>query len=150
MTGGPPSWWHHHGFKMRVTNFDAAKHLLIVAGSAAKLTVSQAGEPGTDRWFLDWEVIQTPYEKTTGRIRLTNDDLSVAFGITTPKVTVIEAQHFLFCQYGANAAQQGSFIRSGEYLNIPCPGTGHDGDPNISIYLDIAMREAVKTLTTRK
>lgn len=147
---GRPAWFHHHGFKMRVTSFDATKRLLIITDSAAKLVVSQAGEPGTDQWFLDWEVVQTPYEKTTGRTRLTSSDLCAAFGVTTPNVDEHQAQHFLFSRYGAETATQAGFIRWKEFLNIPCPGTGHDGDPNISIFLDIAMREAVKTLTSRK
>lgn len=147
---GKPEWFHHHGFKMRVASFDAAKRNLIITGSAAKLTVSQPDELGTDRWFVDWEVVQGPREKSSGRTVLATDQLSAAFGVTTPEIDEHEARHFLFSQYGADAASQTNFIRWKEFLNVPCPGTGHDGDPNISIYLDIAMREAVKTLTAPK
>ena len=147
---GRPVWFHHHGFKMHVKSFDAAKRLLVILGSAAKLTVSQTDELSTDRWFVDWEVIQSPRAKTTGRTILTSDDLRAAFGVTTPEMSEEDATHFLFAQHGADSAKQGCYIRWEEWLNIPCPGTAHDGDPNISIYLDVAMREAVKTLTALK
>lgn len=42
--------------------------------------------------------------------------------------------------------KQGAFIRYGNFLNIPSPGTGHDGDPNISILIDGPIRRAVRQL----
>jgi len=147
---GRPVWFHHHGLKMRVSSFDASRRHLVITGSAAKLTVSQTDKLGTDRWFVDWEVIQSPRAKTTGRTVLNSDDLRAAFDVDNPEMSENDAVHFLFAQYGATAAKQGCYIRWEEWLNIPCPGTAHDGDPNISIFLDIAMREAVKTLTAPK
>jgi len=147
---GRPVWFHHHGFKMRVSSFDASRRVLIIRGSAARLTISQPDELGTDRWLVEWRVVQTPHAKSTGETVLTTDELSAAFGVTTPEMSEEDATHFLFAQYGAAAAKQGGYIRWDDWLNIPCPGTAHDGDPNISIYIDIAMREAVKTLTAPK
>jgi hypothetical protein len=31
-------------------------------------------------------------------------------------------------------------------LNIPTPGTDHDGDPNVSVELDMKMAQAVKEI----
>ncbi len=53
---------------------------------------------------------------------------------------------WLVGRYGGNSAVQSKFIRWGNFLNIPCPGTGHDGDPNVSIYVTDEIREAVRKL----
>ena len=94
-------------------------------------------------WFVDWEVIYSLNEKTTGRIRLLVDELKVAFRLS-------ESQRcfgkWLIDKYNASSAEQGKYIRRGDFLNIPCPGTGHDGDPNISIEIDDEIREAVRQL----
>jgi len=31
-------------------------------------------------------------------------------------------------------------------LNIPCPGTGHDGDPNVSVYIEESIQRAIEQL----
>ena len=53
---------------------------------------------------------------------------------------------WLIERYGGTVAAQGEFIRWGKYLNIPGPGTGHDGDANISIFVSDEIRDAVAQL----
>jgi len=56
---------------------------------------------------------------------------------------------WLIERYGGTVAAQGEFFRCGSYLNIPHPGTGYQGDPNLSILLDYSIRLAVMQLLSK-
>ena len=151
---GMPDWFHGHGFKMGIEFFDPllVPHLIISA-SAAKVTIRPAtsvypdykGHPGN--WFVDWEIVQCrPYEEgVRGRAILSAEDLSVAFSAHSSG-PYANNQRNLAERFEADFMRQRAFIRRGRFLNIPGPGTGHDGDPNVSILLDEAMLIAVKQL----
>jgi len=142
-----PVWWHHHGSKMRVDSLDLKDHTLIISGSAAKVEIIKASVlyPKAKGWFVDWEVIQcVPYkERTRGRAWLSKEDLEDAFGLSNG---TDEFSTWLIDEYGADCAGQGKYIRWKNYLNIPCPGTGHDGDPNVSIQIEGDIQKAVEQL----
>ena len=72
------------------------------------------------------------------------DRLRGAFGLSDE---VLEGSAWLVESYTAQSAAQGKYIRLGKFLNIPCAGTGHDGDPNVSIVINPDMRDAVDRLT---
>ena len=76
---------------------------------------------------------------------MTEEQLRVMFGLDNDFVTPGHSQ-WLIKEYEADVAEQTLFIRKGNYLNIPCPGTAHDGDPNVSIELDDEIKEKVKEL----
>lgn len=135
-----PVWWHHHGSKMRVKNFSIEHYVLFLKGSAASVRFVRQG---SGRWSVDWEVIRSQSEKSGGRILMTKEQMQAAFGLSDESGN---AGNWLIQQYGADSADQGSYIRWGKFLNIPCPGTGHDGDPNVSIELDEEMKNAVRQL----
>jgi hypothetical protein len=140
-----PDWCHNHCIKMSVGKLDVSNRTLIIAGSAASVRITRVATTVDEGWYVDWEVVQSQQEKTNGRIVLSTKRLRVAFGLEQQPVS---ANHsFLEREYGAEAGVQGRFIRWGEYLNIPCPGTGHDGDPNVSIILSDGIKEAVRKLT---
>jgi hypothetical protein len=44
-------------------------------------------------------------------------------------------------RFDAEHAVLGKFIRVGDFLNIPGPGTGMDGDANLSVHLNEWIRE---------
>lgn len=134
-----PSWWHSHGDKMSVRSF-APKIHLVIAGSAATLTIKRAPpEVGDGMWHVSWRVVQfapEPFtEEVWGRRIFTGEELLLAFG--RPNSDGPSSLH---------EERQGKFIRLGNFLNIPCPGTGHDGDPNVSVYLTDEIRAAVSGL----
>lgn len=143
---GMPIWCHHHGSKMRVEKFDHPNHTLVIAGSAAKVTITKVSiHPDTKGWFVDWEVVQWMpcNEGTRGRSFFNDKDLAAAFGLSDESG---KYGQWLINRYGADSAEQGKYIRWKDYLNIPCPGTGHDGDPNVSIHLDQQIKDAVRKL----
>lgn len=144
-----PIWCHGHGAKMRVKEFNNENSTLVIAGSAAKVTIRRAQdvEPQMKNggWFVDWEVIQYRLgdEWVRGRRLFTDEELSGAFGLTDSSGKY--GQHIIN-RFGADSAEQGLYIRWRNFLNIPCPGTGHDGDPNVSIHLDAEIQNAVLDL----
>ena len=138
-----PSWFHAHGFKMEK---GGGPPLVVVHGpkvlignNVAYLLISpQFGQIGSYR--ISWRITFFQGDYVEGRIHVTAAELRAAFGISEqPCLDNAFADHFL-----ADSAVQGHYIRRGNFLNIPMPGTGTDGDPNISIYLDDEIKQAVR------
>jgi len=142
MEGYSPIWCHHHCTKMMVKEFDKEQKLLVIAGSAASLRIYPVPDK-EDLWMVDWEVVQSRSEKCNGRIAFTSDQLKAAFGLSNE---IFRAGEWLIKRYGGESAAQFKFIRWKNFLNIPCPGTGHDGDPNISLEIGEKMKNRIRLL----
>lgn len=140
---GIPNWCHHHGSKMRVEEFSKGNYLLVIAGSAASVRITRRAKTVDEEWFVEWEVVQSQQAKVNGRAFFASDDLRAAFGLSQESG---EFGDWLIEQFGADSASQGKFIRWKNFLNIPCPGTGHDGDPNVSIHIDDDVQNAIRQL----
>ena len=141
-----PVWCHHHCHKMRLTEHDVVNRRLVIAGSAATLTIEPPSGPLMNTWTVTWKVtwkIRHSWGEVQGCIWFKKEELMTAFGIIDGPCRFGQ---WIIDQYGADAAEQGQYIRWREFLNIPCPGTGHDGDPNISIELDTKIHDAVRRL----
>ena len=137
---GPPIWWHHHGSKMRlVAQRYKVNKCVALKGSVAELKV---GKLGKNCWLVTWKVIHGPDENSFGRIFMDDQCLAAAFGLDNTPI----GSRWLIERFGGTVARQGKFIRSKNYLNIPCPGTGHDGDPNVSVELNAEIISAVSEL----
>ena len=124
---------------------EPAKDSLILKGSAAEVIVQKRNpqEGKWREWAVDYEVIKFAGEFVKGRRFLDNVGLQVAFGLSNG---VTPSGEFILAEYGGTTAVQGVFIRYNEYLNIPGPGTGHDGDANVSVLLTPEIIDAVKNL----
>lgn len=144
---GKPWWFHHHGLKMRLHSLDLTKQHILIKGSAAEVTI-QIGTPyeGVRRWNVTWQVRHAIDCFASGMTTWTDDEFAAAFGVNQVAVTQLLGHQWLLELYGADDAAQRSFIRWKNNLNIPCPGTGHDGDPNVSVYLDEEMKSAARQL----
>lgn len=134
-----PIWWHHHGGKMKLLAVGLLNDILIIQASAAELVIRKR----RTAWAVEWKIIQSQDEQTRGRAIFSNQELMAAFGATASMESHSE---WLIQNHGGTVASQGKFIRYQEWLNIPCPGTGHDGDPNVSIGLDGKIEKAVWNL----
>ncbi|MBY0472844.1 hypothetical protein K2Q00_00980 [Patescibacteria group bacterium] len=99
-------------------------------------------------WHVSWK-INHGYGMVGGFVNLTNTQLELAFGLKDDSDgstrAVVERTGIPF-----DAALQGCFVRWGQWLNIPHPGTGMQGDPNISIELDDEIVAAVQALLTTR
>ncbi len=141
-----PIWWHHHGDKMSLVNISEDKRSLILEGSAARLEVVYSDFGDDCKGFLvKWEIRLSREEKVNGTIFFTPETLRAAFGLTDEH-SMMQSCLWLIREHGCDVGYQARFIRWKEYLNIPHPGTGHDGDPNISIEIYPKVQEAVTQL----
>lgn len=142
-----PDWWHVYGRKMQPREVDVENRRLRIVGSAATLIIELSAE-GFEAvpWRIRWEVRHANGTRAAGESRWSGAYLSAAFGLTNRlPLLSFERQRFLE-RYGADVGEEGYFIRRGWYLNIPQPGTGHDGGSTISIEIDEAIRSAIRTL----
>ncbi|MDD4901716.1 MAG: hypothetical protein PHE24_01115 [Patescibacteria group bacterium] len=137
-----PDWWHSHGDEMRITNFIRENGYLAIGGRAEQLTISKNF---TENYYdVAWRVVHGPSEIVTGCRIMKKESLQNAFGLI--EATIDNQSQWLINHYGGDAAEQAKFIRDHNYLCIPCPGTGRDGDPNISIKLNKKIKQAVAKL----
>ena len=94
-------------------------------------------------WYLEWVIIHSSQERVDGKVMMSTDALKSAFVFAD---TTSRGSRWLIERYGGEVAEQGKFIRWKNFLNIPGPGTGQDGDPNISIFLDDVIKNSVFNL----
>lgn len=138
---GYPIWYHHHGSKMKVKEVTRNPRLLIIAGSAASVRVAHRATTLFRTWDVEWKIVFGNSTGINGTAVFTSEELESAFGLSDNRGTFSD---WLIERFGADSASQGKYIRWKDYLNIPCPGTGHDGDPNVSICLDEEIQNAVR------
>lgn len=141
-----PVWWHHHGIKMRAFEEgeeDYNPDRVVIKGSAAEVSIAR--HPSwTDQWAVEWKVVQAAGEEFShGRVLMESEDLERAFGLSDEPGAFGIA---ILKNHGGTTARQGTYIRYERFLNIPGPGTGHDGDPNVSIQLDEKIQNAIQKL----
>ena len=134
-----PVWWHHHGMKMRVESADSTG--VLISGSAAGVLITKVYKRN-DLYVVDWWV-DHGIGRVSGTVNFSQNNLRCAFGLKTEVGT---GSKWLIDEYGGDSAHQFAYIRSGKHLNIPCPGTGNDGDPNVSIELDASITKAIAKL----
>jgi hypothetical protein len=136
---GKPVWWNHHGTKMRLKAQGILNDFAIIQSSAAELIIKRE----KTYWRLEWRIGHGVEGMASGCAIFSNDDLLQAFGLLP---IMGEYGEWLVARYGGTTASQFKYIRYQNWLNIPCPGTGHDGDPNVSIELNQEIKDAVKNL----
>ncbi len=135
----PPSWFVGHGNKMGVDCLNAGDDVLrITNGSVATLSLARL----RDRGFMVMFSITHASGQTSGRLGFSKNDLRRAF--SNRRYSDKETLEFAnACGKQLDAGEQGLYFRLGNYLNIPCPGTGMQGDSNVSIYITPEIRRAV-------
>ena len=149
---GPPAWFNNHGFKMELQKPDLFNggrcDLIIGNGVVALVRIMRVGQ--RPKYLVDWRVVHSgglDNPHTSGRIEIDRTELVQMFCISDEVSE--ETDQWLIDHYGGTVATQGKFLRDRKYLNIPCPGTGHDGDPNVSIFVSDEIRNAVAWMLAR-
>lgn len=139
---GTPAWWHKNGAKMRPM-FGGGEKTLRIYSDSALLVISPNEHPRSDRdrWLVAWEIRRISPCGINGKTVMSTKALRRAFGL---EEGTDEASDDLVRHYGADSAEQGCYIRSGNYLNIPGPGTARNGDPNASVLLDEDIKEGIR------
>lgn len=144
-----PEWWHHHGTKMRVESYDLNNRVLTLKSSAATIIIQPAKilSPSSEHgWHMLYRIECGSDTRFEGRVWMNAAELQAAFCFRYDPRDFGYRSRWLIDEYGADVAVQGKFIRWSYFLNIPGPGTGHDGDANISIKVRPAISCAVDRL----
>ncbi len=139
-----PAWFHRHGDKLAIEHFDHEKLELTLSSTAARLTITPHGK---GQFLVRWRIINSKSESAEGVIVFSQDRLKAAF----MQSIALPPEHTMFlANHDATDGVPGYFIRRGRFLNIPCPGTAYDGDPNLSIFVTDDIMEKVKAITRLK
>ena len=144
---GPcPPWQVHKGHTLKVVCSNSRS--LRLAGTTTSLTITAAGSDRPECWAVSWK-IKHDCGEVEGLVYMNDEELRRAFGLANGLGTFGQALAER-TSTPVDAAEQGKFVRVGAFLNIPHPGTGLQGDPNISIEVDGYMRLAILELLKHK
>lgn len=142
-----PKWFHHHGLKMSLggeplVTFVSNRKSVLIGNNAARLQIYSSGVK--DEYVVFWRIHFFVDEYAEGRIKIPVGGIKDAFKLNSKHdVFHLDA---LAETMGADVGVAGQYIRKGSCLNIPMPGTGADGDPNISVFISKEIQEAVREL----
>lgn len=151
MPGTSPSWWSDKGVNMKVDGaiLERGKPVLVnvAVGSAARVFICQCDSRRGD-FDVQYHINHCDGSHSSGSIVMSRADLSRAFGLTNGFGVGFSHSGKGLLEKGCelDAASQGKYVRLGDYLNIPHPGTGLVGDPNVSVQLTTEMKSVVQTL----
>ncbi len=134
-----PSWFHPHGHRIGLVGVDREHRTVVLRSSAVTVVIS----PEKDQKFkVAWTIDHSPAEMVTGTVLLQRPRLLTAF-LVLPNLPPEESQASYLKRFEVDAGAVGYFIRRSRFLNLPCPGTGHDGDPNVSIVVTQEITNAI-------
>lgn len=144
---GPcPRWQVYKGHTLKLVSSNSKS--VRLAGTTTSLTITAAGSDRPDHWAVSWK-IKHDCGEVEGFVYMNDEELQRAFDMINGLGTFGQALAER-TSTRVDAAEQGKFVRVGSFLNIPHPGTGLQGDPNISIEIDDDMRLAVLRLVRRQ
>lgn len=149
--GMSPSWWSAKGINMKVDGvvLERGKHPIvnIAIGSAARVFICQCDSRRGD-FDVQYHINHCDGSHSSGSIVMSRADLARAFGLINGYGVGFShsGAGLLEMGYELDAASQGKYVRLGNYLNIPHPGTGLVGDPNVSVQIKAEMKSAIQAL----
>ena len=125
--------------------FNETGRIVTIVSAVARVVITAASmtPSPSEIFYIKWEIRHSASLSVEGRVAFTREELKAAFAISEESG---EWGDELIRRYGADSAEAGKFIRWRNFLNIPCPGTGEDGDPNVSLEVNDKMKEAIKEL----
>lgn len=131
---GMPKWVHPHSVKVEFDKDKSVRTRTIrFESKVVSVTISRL-RPYS--WHVAYRIAQ-PWGFTESSVSLHTAELLCALNIDdSAGIAGTEESKWWQTAYGSDVCVPGKFIRQGNWLNIPCPGTGVDGDPNLSIFLD--------------
>lgn len=137
-----PRWWNPNGAKMEVKHADG--RVVMLANNAASVAIRPVRDTHDQPAYrIEWNLRQLGRDKFLGYLTFPEGYLTAAFAVAA------WGRFSAIGRYKATDAHPGYFIRTGSHLNIPGPGTGRDGDPNVSILLTDPVRAAIGQFLTR-
>lgn len=136
-----PPWQVYKGYKLNLLETESG---IKLKSSAAELRINFIANRSYAPWRVWWSMSHD-CGRDTGYRYLTEEEMRRAFGLQDGLGQFGRALADR-TSTAVDAAEQSKFVRAKDWLNISHPGTGLQGDPNISIELDTDIKIAVRTL----
>lgn len=146
-----PAWWNPRGQDMvtsisgtLLTGEKADLAFRSAESVAASVRISQVFK--RDKYTLSWRLSHKgglDPAFTAGAIETNSLELRRMFCMDDG---IEKADRWIAKRYGATTAVQGKFLRLEHYLNISGPGTGKDGDANVSMFVSDGILKSVRDL----
>ncbi len=136
-----PRWYHKHGSKVVVVN--ANNQQVQLRTNALHLYIYKITNENVMTFRISW-ILNHAWGESRGNLNHVNKNMLLCM-FTMEYQEPSDVPQFLK-EYGCDAGVQGKFIRSKNFLNIPCPGTAEDGDPNVSINVTPKVEQAIRIL----
>lgn len=142
---GKPNWWHPGGSNINLVS--VSENSINFASRFTKFSMIK--EYDRHGLIMEWQIYSQVDNHSTlkhhyqGKMNFDLPTAAAAFGLVD---LCHSSSLWMIDLYGGSAARQGFFIRYGDYLTIPGPGTGRDGDANLSLLLDTEVKEWIVNL----
>lgn len=147
-----PLWFNDNGHKITPQSLNMFTpvdvDLLFGKGVTSYVGIKQVGK--RPKYLVAWYLAHTgglDSPQTTGRIECDPRELRKMFCLDDTMED--PDSNWLIHRYGGTTAVQGKFLRWGQYLTISGPGTGQNGDANISVFVSERIRDEVAIMLTR-
>lgn len=127
-----PNWFHPHGMKLgsgEVELMEDSSKVLIET-SAARLVIRRTRGVCGIYWLVNYRITFEFDSWIERNLVFSTEQLSNAFLLENSSIQ----------------SEEGYFFREGRHLNLTAPGTGRDGDPNLSLYLSDDFVQILSTL----
>ena len=140
-----PEWHNPRSREMRLEKADSSH--VSISGPTSRLIIVELldllGAEVTSKWIVRRELYSEEEWLTRDEITMDARQLCDAFGLNDkPEYE----DQWGDTAYEHTAFEAGRYFRYDQYLNIPNPGTGEDGDPNISILITDDMKHAIAAM----
>lgn len=134
-----PGWHHPSSWNMSVEKADSSQ--VIISSPTACLTITEIPQKPDYAWTVTWEIFFTIEDGVRNEVAMSAAGLCAAFALNEN-----EEHYDYWLEDLPRISVQGGFFREGPFLNIPHPGTGKDGDPNISLLITEEIKKAITAL----
>lgn len=145
-----PSWFHDYG-KLVYPTFNPAfaGDRLRLTTRSTHITIRKSSRSGL--WQVKWTIYRkNPHklkeaekDKVEGTVTLKTQELYLAFDSLLSEFENGGSDPEFTLRHSLTAGIQGKYARTGPFLNIPCMGTGKEGDPNASILISARISSAL-------
>lgn len=144
---GYPYWYHNGGDEVIYIGMKAANapsRVFLLKSKSVELFIYKdwASPQQEESWMVKYHIKHPLIPTyTEGLVLMTTQELKTAFGLSGDCDADYGQGVIDVC--GGDVAKEGTYLRFQEYLNIPGPGYGRDGDPNISIRVGKGTKNAL-------
>jgi len=140
----PPNWWDPAGDQRHLQQ-PTKNRPFTVGDRLSTLRIFESNNK-QGRWRVEWEIIHPNKRGADSGFRFfDDDDLAIAFCLKREEIPA-NAKHLIACMGAADRIRIGYFIGKLDFLSIPCPGTGHPGDPNFPFRITMQMQNRIREM----